>query len=126
MQCSPDHLRLLLSLKPEQALSRVVQMFKGNISRQFWLVYPDVLTKHQLKRPLAAGYFGLSAGKADLEAVRCYVAQQAAHHGYRGEWTSALTYRNPDFHSPAFSFSHSVLPPRLSSGISNKVSYEFI
>lgn len=85
VQSSPDHLRLLLSLKPEQALSRVVQMFKGNLSRQFGLVYPDVLKKYQLSSPLAAGYFGRSAGKADLETVRRYVAQQAAHHGYRGE-----------------------------------------
>lgn len=106
-QFSTDHLRLLLSLRPEQTVFRAVQMLKGNLSRQFSLVYPGLLEQYRLKRPLAAGYFARSSGKADLQTVRKYIADQPTHHGYRGEWTAALTYTNPDFRSPAYSYEHS-------------------
>lgn len=107
-QISSDHLRLVLSLKPEQAVARAVQMYKGNISRQFSLAYSELLGKYKLSRPLAAGYFARSCGKADVETVRTYVEQQAVHHGYRGRWTASLTYHNPQFRSPAFNLHHSV------------------
>ncbi len=107
-QCSPDHLRLMVSLKPEHTISRAVQMLKGNISRQFSLAHPDLLNRHLTRTPWAKGYFARSSGTVDLETVRQYVANQAAHHGYRGEWAAALTYTNPDFRSPAFGFDHCV------------------
>ena len=105
---SNDHLRVLLSLKPEQTVSRAVQMLKGNLSRLLSTEFPDLLTRYRTKSPWAEGYFARSSGKADLEATRRYIEDQAAHHGYRGEWTSALTYRNPLFRSPAFRFAHCV------------------
>jgi REP element-mobilizing transposase RayT len=46
-------------------------------------------------------------GKVNLEAARHYVETQAAHHGYRGDWTKPLRYRNPNFRSPAFPLAHS-------------------
>lgn len=107
-QLSADHLRLLLSLKPEQTVSRAVQMLKGNLSRQFSAAYPSVLASHRTKTPWAEGYFARSSGKADISTVRRYVEDQAAHHGYRGAWTSALAYSNPSFRSPAFHFDHCV------------------
>ncbi len=107
-KCSMDHLRLLLSLKPEHTVSRAVQILKGNVSRQYSLAYANLLKLHHTKTPWAEGYFARSSGKADLETVRHYVAQQATHHGYRGEWTSALNYRNPRFRSPAFRFDHCI------------------
>jgi len=90
IQVSPDHLRLLVSLKPEQTVSRAVQMFKGNLSRQFSAAFPGVLAQHRTKTPWAKGYFARNSGKVDLETIPKYVEQQSAHHGYRGEWASAL------------------------------------
>ena len=107
-QTSNDHLRVLLSLKPEQSVSRAVQMLKGNLSRLFSVEFPGLLTRYRTKSPWAEGYFARSSGKADLETTRRYLEDQAAHHGYRGGWTSALTYRNPRFVSPAFKFAHCV------------------
>jgi len=107
-QISPDHLRVLLSLKPEHVVSRVVQMIKGNLSRQLSLNYPELLERNRTKTPWAKGYFARSSGKADVETALQYVADQAAHHGYRGEWTSALTYTNEHFSSPAFRLAHCV------------------
>ena len=39
---APDNLRLLLSLKPDQAISRAVKMIKGNTDRSFSLNCPQV------------------------------------------------------------------------------------
>ena len=49
---TPDHLRLLLSLKPDQTVSRAVNMLKGNLSRQFGLQFPDDLAMHGLPASL--------------------------------------------------------------------------
>jgi REP-associated tyrosine transposase len=103
---SDDHLRVLLSMKPKQTVSRAVQMLKGNLSRAFSVEFPELLTRYHTKSPWAEGYFARSSGKADLEATRRYLENQAAHHGYLGGWTSALAYRNPHFRSPAFQFAH--------------------
>ena len=108
MQISPDHLRLLLSLKPDQTVSRAVQMLKGNLSRQFSRSCAELLARQRTKTPWAEGYFARSSGKADLSTVRGYIENQADHHGYRGEWTFALSYSNTNFRSPAFKFDHCV------------------
>jgi REP-associated tyrosine transposase len=105
---SPDHLRLLLSLKPDQTVSRAVQMVKGNLSRQVPLAYPALMERHRTRTLWAEGYFARSSGKADIRTVRDYVEAQPVHHGYRGAWTSALSYSNPRFRSPAFHFAHCV------------------
>src|SRR4030095_2587377 len=105
---SDDYLRLLLSLKPDQTISRTVQIMKGNLSHQFSRNCGDILSRYHTKSPWAEGYFARSSGKADISTVQRYVEQQAAHHGYRGKWTSALSYANPNFQSPAFHVDHCV------------------
>ena len=99
---SLDHLRLLVSLKPGQAVSRAVKMLKGNLSHELGLRLPE--TSPWLGR----GYYARSSGRVDIETVRSYVGSQVSHHGYRGEWTKALELTNPGFKSPAFQLSHAV------------------
>jgi len=108
IKVSDDHLRLLVSLKPDQTVSRAVQMMKGNISHQFSRNCKDILTRYRTKSPWAEGYFARSSGKADISTVRMYVESQAANHGYQGEWTSEMSQVNPNFKSPAFHFDHCV------------------
>ncbi|HEV7397361.1 MAG TPA: IS200/IS605 family transposase [Pyrinomonadaceae bacterium] len=96
-----NHLRLLLSLKPDQRVSRAVQMIKGNISREYGLIHAN----HRL---WAKGYFAQSSGKVNLEAARRYIENQASHHGYQGDWCKGLKFRNENFASPAFNISHSL------------------
>lgn len=103
---SDNYLRLLISLKPEQTVSRTVQMLKGNVSRRFGFIYREELERQKTTTLWAKGYFARSSGKVNLEAARNYVAAQVSHHGYKGEWTSSLKYRNPAFKSPAFSLEH--------------------
>jgi putative transposase len=101
-QTSPDHLRLLISTRPDQSVSRAVKMLKGNLSRALGLRFPP-------SEPwLARGYFARSSGKADIETVRSYVASQVSHHRYRGSWTEPLQLVNRSFMSPAFQLPHSV------------------
>src|SRR6267142_4304897 len=103
-----DHPRLLLSLKPDQRVSRVIQMLKGNISREFGLTCNEQLARHRASRIWAKGYFVQSSGKVNLEAARRYVESQANHHGYQGDWSKGLKFRNESFVSPAFNISHSL------------------
>lgn len=102
-----DRLRLLVSLKPSQTVAHTAKMLKGNLDREFSLVFPEELSRNQVRKLWARGYFGRSSGKVNLERARKYVERQVTHHGYRGEWTEPLTYRNPTFKSPAFPLSHS-------------------
>lgn len=103
-----DHLRLLLSLKPDQRVSRAIQMLKGNISREFGLTCKEQLALHRASRLWAKGYFVQSSGKVNLEAARKYVESQASHHGYQGDWSQGLKFRNESFVSPAFDIAHSL------------------
>ena len=104
---TPDNLRLLLSMRPEQTVSRAVKMLKGNLAHQFAMAFPHQLECNQSKTLWAGGYFAKSSGKVDRERARQYVEAQTSHHGYSGEWTKTLNYRNPTFKSPAFVFDHS-------------------
>ena len=96
-----DHLRLLVSLQPQDAISKTVRMLKGNLQYQFG----KCLTT-EVK--LAEGYFARSIGRVEMECVRKYVDDQVPHHGYSGEWTRSLNFRNEKFTSPAFAFAHHV------------------
>lgn len=103
-----DYLRILLSLKPEQNISSTVKMLKGNLSREFGLAFREELNRYRTRTLWARGYFARSSGKVNLESARKYVETQVSHHGYAGEWTKPLRYRNSAFRSPAFTLPHSV------------------
>jgi putative transposase len=98
---SEDHLRLLVSLQPDQTVSQTIRMFKGNLQNQF-------RKQLDIRDLWAKGYFARTSGTVDLERVRRYVDSQVSHHGFSGEWTKPLKYQNADFRSPSFSFDHSV------------------
>ena len=86
----PAHVRLLLSLKPDQSISQAVQRLKGTISRRFSATFATRLPELRMPTLWARGYFARSAGKVSLDNVRSYVDSQIAHHGYRGAWTEGL------------------------------------
>jgi putative transposase len=71
----PDHLRCLLSLRPHQSVSSVVNKVKSNVSREF-------CSEFGLEPPLwATGYLACGVGRVRIGAVREYLAHQAEHHG---------------------------------------------
>ena len=72
----PDHFRCLLSLRPEQAVSTVIQTIKANSSR-------ECNQRLGLTAPLwARGYLARSVGRVPLSIVKQYLDQQSEHHGY--------------------------------------------
>jgi putative transposase len=72
----PDHLRCLLSLKPDQSTARVVNTLKSNLSRL-------LCAELAIRAPLwAAGYLARSVGRVRTDAVQAYLSSQAEHHGY--------------------------------------------
>ena len=64
----PTQIRILVSLRPNQRVAKVIQTLKTNTSRKarFW----------------ARGYLARSVGRARIGAVRRYLENQAEHHGY--------------------------------------------
>jgi putative transposase len=72
----PDHLRCLLSLRPAQAISGVIQTIKANSARLF-------NAQFALAPPLwGRGYLARSVGRVRLKIVKEYIHGQAEHHGY--------------------------------------------
>ena len=76
-QVYSDQFRCLLSLRPNQSISRVIQIMKSNSSREYAL-------QLTLNSPLwARGFLARSTGRMRISAVRQYLDQQGEHHGYQ-------------------------------------------
>ena len=72
----PDHIRCLLSLRPNQTLSTVIKNLKGSVSHDFGSAFGR-------PAPLwARGFLARSVGRVRIEAVRAYLDHQSEHHGY--------------------------------------------
>src|SRR5262249_12656043 len=72
----PDHLRCLVSLRPEQAISKVIQTIKANSARLF-----DA--RFSVAPPLwGRGFLARSVGRVRLGVVKQYINDQSEHHGY--------------------------------------------
>jgi REP element-mobilizing transposase RayT len=70
-----EHIHCLLSLNPDQSLSKVMQLIKGESS--FW-INKNALTN--LKFEWAEEYFGISVSESHLPKVREYIRNQEEHH----------------------------------------------
>jgi putative transposase len=78
LECQPcqDQLRCLLSLRPAQPISKVMQTIKTNSSR-------ECSQRFALAKPVwARGFLARSVGRMRIGAVRQYLEQQSRHHGY--------------------------------------------
>ena len=75
-QPHPNQLRTLVSLRPNQSVAKTIQTIKTNSSREWG-------RKFASQPPLwARGYLARSVGHVRISAVRRYLEQQPAHHGY--------------------------------------------
>ena len=72
----PAQLRIVVSLRPNQPIAKVIQTIKTNTSRE-----------SKLSSSLwARGYLAQSVGQVRISRVRKYFQQQSAHHGYNSRW----------------------------------------
>ena len=70
-----EHIHCLLSLNPDQALSRVMQLIKGETS--LW-INRNKLTRFKFE--WAVEYFAISVNISQIPKVREYIRTQEEHH----------------------------------------------
>jgi putative transposase len=70
-----DHMHCLLSLNPDQTLSKVMQLIKGESS--FWINKNSLFNN---KFEWTDEYFGVSISESQLNFVRNYIRNQEEHH----------------------------------------------
>ena len=70
-----DHIHLLIGMRPEQSLSDLMKLVKGNSSK--W-INENHLTKKKFE--WQAGYVAFSYSKSALKNVINYIANQKEHH----------------------------------------------
>jgi putative transposase len=74
--CQPEHVQLVLSLRPSQLISDALKRLKGRSSAA-------ICQGFGLKPLLwARGYLARSVGRVRVQAVKRYLDSQAEHHGY--------------------------------------------
>jgi putative transposase len=79
-----EHIHCLLSLSPDQSLSRIVQLLKGESS--YWVNH-NRITK--VKFEWAIDYFGASVSESELGSVQHYIRNQKKHHKQKS-WEEEL------------------------------------
>jgi putative transposase len=70
-----EHIHCLIRLSPDQTLSKVIQLIKGESS--YWI---NKRGKTSYKFEWADEYFAASVGEKDLHVVREYIRNQEEHH----------------------------------------------
>lgn len=70
-----EHIHCLISLNPDQSLSHVIQLIKGESS--FW-INSNRMTKY--KFVWAVDYFAVSVSESHIQRVRRYIRNQEEHH----------------------------------------------
>lgn len=70
-----DHIHCLISLKPDQSISKVIQLIKGESS--FW-INKNKICKSAFQ--WADDYFAASVSESQLTKVREYIKSQDEHH----------------------------------------------
>lgn len=95
LEINPDHIHLFLSVPPVWAVSEVVNILKGNSSRQLRLIFPH-LKKIIRKSLWAEGYYCSTAGFVSQEQVRRYIKEQSRRLGLKMERMDITTKKELD------------------------------
>lgn len=74
-----DHVHVLLSLRGTLAISKAMQLIKGNSSKWIHETFDDLADFTWQE-----GYGAFSIGVTGIDATRSYIARQVEHHRKRG------------------------------------------
>jgi REP element-mobilizing transposase RayT len=91
----PDHIHLLLRLKPEMPVSELVRHIKGGSSR--WIHEQEGLSPEFAWQ---VGYGVFSVSESNEAAVRAYIHSQERHHRqstFKAEWAGLLSRHRIEF-----------------------------
>jgi putative transposase len=75
LNCTEDHIHMLISLGAEQTISKIVMLIKGESS--YW-VNKNKLSK--IKFEWQTEYMAISVSESGVEKVREYIRNQVEHH----------------------------------------------
>ena len=76
INAQPDHVHILIQIKPNEAVAEVVQRLKGGTSRMIRKEFPELEEFLWGDSFWADGYFAESVGKVDEEVIRKYIKTQ--------------------------------------------------
>ena len=71
-----DHIHMLIQVKPDKALSKVVQLLKGGTSKVLRSEFPELEEFLWGNNLWADGYFAESVGVSDERMIRRYIRDQ--------------------------------------------------
>ena len=76
IESNPDHLHIMLNLKPTHSVPKLVQLFKGRSARLIFQEFPHIKNRLWGGHLWSSGYFVTMAGGAPLETLKNYVNSQ--------------------------------------------------
>ena len=76
LNVNPDHVHMLVQLRPNVSVSKAVQLFKGGSSRVMRLEFPELEEFLWGDSLWADGFFSESIGKVDWNVIRGYIRNQ--------------------------------------------------
>ncbi len=76
LNIQPDHVHMIVQLRPNVSVSRAVQYFKGGSSRVIRSEFPELEEFLWGDSFWSDGYFAETVGRCDEEVIRRYVQNQ--------------------------------------------------
>ncbi len=76
LNIQPDHIHMLIQLKPDISVSTAVQYFKGGSSRKIRLEFPELEEFLLGDSFWCDGYFAETTGYCDIEKIKKYIQNQ--------------------------------------------------
>jgi len=76
LNIQPDHVHMLVQLRPDISVSKVVQLFKGKSSRILRREFPSLVEFYWGDNFWSDGFFVETVGKVSLEKIKDYIKSQ--------------------------------------------------
>ncbi len=76
VETEPDHLHVMLNLKPTHSIPKLVQLFKGRSARIIFQEFPEIKNRLWKGHLWSPSYYTATAGGAPLETLKNYVECQ--------------------------------------------------
>jgi putative transposase len=76
LSIQPDHIHMLVQLRPDISVSKVVQIFKGKSSRIIRKEFPSLKEFYWGDSFWADGFFVETVGRVNLDTIKEYIKSQ--------------------------------------------------
>ena len=76
----PDHIHIVVRVKPSMSLSKATQLLKGRSSYEFFRKHPNMRLRYRKGHFWAPSSCYLTTGRVDLERTKEYVRNQSDIH----------------------------------------------